>query len=199
MKRNTLIPASLASIILIAFLLSGCTAAVVATGGAAGGYKAYETVTDRRAVSGQVDDTVVGAKVRGRFNENSWVKELPVEIFVFNGHVYLVGQVEQAGQASRMAALAQGVEGVRQVTTYLLPTRGVKVQDAAADTAITAQVRGRLIAQKGISSTQISVKTVQGHVVLMGIVDSSYKASTAQKLARKTRGVVVVKNYLKVQ
>jgi osmotically-inducible protein OsmY len=184
---------------MVVFMFSGCTTAVVATGGAAGGYKVYETVTDRRTVGGQVDDTVIGAKIRGRFNENSWVKELPVEIFVFRGDVYLVGQVKQAGQASRMAALAQGVQGVRQITTYLLPTRGVQIQDAASDTAITAQVRGRLIAEKGISSTQISVKTVQGHVVLMGIVDSSLQASKAELLARKTHGVVVVKNYLKVR
>lgn len=199
MKRTARILTQLASVILVAFMLSSCTAAVVAGGGAAGGYKVYETVTDRRTVSGQVDDTVIGAKIRSRFNENAWVKELPVEIFVFRGDVYLVGQVTQSGQASRMAALAQGVEGVRQVTTYLLPTRGVTVQDAAADTAITAELRGRLIAEKGISSTQISVKTVQGHVVLMGIVDSSLQASKAELLARKTHGVVAVKNYLKVR
>jgi hyperosmotically inducible periplasmic protein len=69
----------------------------------------------------------------------------------------------------------------------------------AADAAMTADVKARLIAEPGIRSLSINVDTYNGNVTLKGDVKSSAQASSAVKVARKARGVKSVRSELKVK
>lgn len=199
MERKALLSAQLACMFLLLFALSACSTAILAIRGATSGYTAYEIISDLRGIESQVEDPVIKVRIRSRFDKIEKLKDLPVDIFVYDGHVYLVGQVEGVDQADRMAALARGVNGVRQVTTYLLRGKGINIDALAADALLSVEVKAKLISQAGVNSTQIDVKTVQGNVVLMGIVGSSVIALKAEQLARETSGVVQVKNYLQVR
>lgn len=66
----------------------------------------------------------------------------------------------------------------------------------AADAAITADVKARLIAEPGIRSLSINVDTYEGNVSLKGQVASSEQRATAERLARQVRGVKSVRNEL---
>jgi hyperosmotically inducible periplasmic protein len=69
----------------------------------------------------------------------------------------------------------------------------------AADAAITADVKARLIAEPGIRSLSINVDTHDGNVTLKGEVKSAAQRSTAASLARKVKGVKSVRNDLTVK
>jgi hypothetical protein len=68
-----------------------------------------------------------------------------------------------------------------------------------ADTAITAQVKGTLLAEKGIPSRAISVETYEGRVLLSGFVDSEAIKTKAGKLAAGVSGAKRVQNNLVVK
>lgn len=68
-----------------------------------------------------------------------------------------------------------------------------------ADTAITAKVKGTLLAEKGIPSTSISVETYENRVLLSGFVDSEAVKTKAGKLVAGISGVKRVQNNLVVK
>jgi hyperosmotically inducible periplasmic protein len=69
----------------------------------------------------------------------------------------------------------------------------------AADAAITADVKTRLIAEPGIRSLAINVDTYNGNVTLKGDVKTATQRSTAGSLAGKVKAVKSVRNELAVK
>ena len=76
---------------------------------------------------------------------------------------------------------------------------GEKTGEVIDDSVITTKVKTALIAEKGIDSTDISVKTDQGRVQLSGFVKSAQQRATAERIARGTSGVRAVLNNLQVR
>lgn len=58
-----------------------------------------------------------------------------------------------------------------------------------ADTWITAKVKSELAATKGISSTDVSVTTVNGVVTLTGVLDDDIAVRKAVAAAQSVKGV----------
>jgi hyperosmotically inducible protein len=69
----------------------------------------------------------------------------------------------------------------------------------AADAAITADVKARLIAEPGIRAFQINVDTYNAVVTLKGDVKTGAQRATAEQLAHKVKGVKSVRNSLAVK
>lgn len=67
------------------------------------------------------------------------------------------------------------------------------------DAAITASVKARMIENKDVAGTSISVETLNGTVMLSGFAKSANEKSTAETLARKVDGVKSVKNEITVR
>lgn len=103
-------------LVLSAFMLSGCGAAVV--GGAAyGGYKVAE---DERSIGTMVDDSVILTTVKSKMIADEFVKARHINVDVSNGVVYLIGTVDNASQKRMAADIARSVEGVRRVENKLI-------------------------------------------------------------------------------
>jgi hyperosmotically inducible periplasmic protein len=66
----------------------------------------------------------------------------------------------------------------------------------AADAAITADVKARLIAEPGIRAFSINVDTYNGTVTLKGDVKTGAQRTTAERVARKVKAVKGVRNQL---
>jgi hyperosmotically inducible protein len=69
----------------------------------------------------------------------------------------------------------------------------------ADDAAITAAVKGRLIASSEVRALGVNVDTYEAVVILKGEVESRDQRSAAERLARATRGVKGVRNELTVE
>jgi len=67
------------------------------------------------------------------------------------------------------------------------------------DTAITTAVKSRMVDNKNVDASAISVETLNGTVMLSGFAKSAEERSVAESLARKTEGVKVVKNEIAVR
>jgi len=67
------------------------------------------------------------------------------------------------------------------------------------DTVITATVKTRLLENKDVAGTSITVETLNGTVMLSGFAKSALEKSTAERIARDVDGVKAVKNEVVVR
>ena len=67
------------------------------------------------------------------------------------------------------------------------------------DTAITTSVKARMIDNKNVDGTAISVETLNGTVMLSGFAKSSAEKKIAEDLAWKTAGVKSVRNEIAIR
>lgn len=67
------------------------------------------------------------------------------------------------------------------------------------DSVITSKVKSELVTEKGVHSTDISVKTTRGVVTLTGTVATWIESNKAADLARGVKGVSSVENNLMVK
>jgi hyperosmotically inducible periplasmic protein len=69
-------------------------------------------------------------------------------------------------------------------------TAGQYVDDAA----ITAEIKGKMAADKDVAATAISVETLNGTTQLSGFAKSQAEKDRAAEIARQARGVKSVRN-----
>lgn len=74
-----------------------------------------------------------------------------------------------------------------------------KVKQVVSDSAITAKVKAELLAEKNLKSTNISVETYKGDVILSGFVGNALTKAKAEKIASSVEGVKSVKNGLVIK
>ena len=79
-------------------------------------------------------------------------------------------------------------------------TRGQETVAAYVDdTAITTAVKARMIDNKTVDASAISVETLNGTVMLSGFAKSSAEKSVAESLTWKVNGVRQVKNEIAIR
>jgi len=76
---------------------------------------------------------------------------------------------------------------------------GHKISDATADARITAEIKGKMVADQGLSSMSISVNTTAGVVTLSGSVKNVDDIGKAMYVALNTDGVSQVISTLQVK
>ena len=181
MRRNL---ALFAVFLLTLAATSGCTTA-------------YKAAVEERSLSTQVADTKIKGTIVEKFVADDKVKALDISPECYEGHVYLLGEYDTAAQKDRAVEIAGKVEGVKKITTYLLPKKKDDACGTSANLKITAAVTAELIKDKDIWSTNVNVKTVQCNVVLLGIVGTKDEANKSIAHARGVEGVRKVVSYLK--
>jgi len=181
---NKLIPIALIGVALSQ--LPGCAAVVV--GGAATG---AAVATDRRTAGVFVGDQEIELRARNRVSEALPDKNVNVSVTSFNRQVLLSGQVPDEATRARAADVVKGVPEVRMVFNELSVAGVTSLTSRANDTAITGNVKTRLLRDERVPGTQIKVVTEAGVVYLMGLVTHT-EAGVATEIARTTSGVTKV-------
>lgn len=166
---------------------------------AASGCTVYDVAMEERNVGDWANDNAIAITIEKDFLNDDQIKFLDFDAHSYEGHVYIVGEYESRSQVDRAVQIAKGVDGVRQVTTYVLPKREQDYCGTTDNLDIYASVKKALVADKNIWSTNIDIKTVQCNVVLLGIVGSAQEKSLAYNHAKAVEGVRSVKSYLTVK
>ena len=173
--------------LLLAMLMMGCLSDI------------YKSAVDERSLGDQYDDQSITMSIRKKFTEDEKIKYFDISTYVYNGHVYLVGEYETPDQRSEAVKLARQVEGVKSVTDHFLPKKEDESCGTTANLKLVAKVKKDLIGDGDISSTQIEVKALQCNIILLGLVESSNEIGKATAHAKAVEGVRSVKSYLRVQ
>jgi hyperosmotically inducible periplasmic protein len=67
------------------------------------------------------------------------------------------------------------------------------------DAGITTLVKSRMLEDKQVAGTSISVETLNGTVMLSGFAKSATEKATAERIARDVNGVKAVKNEIAIR
>ncbi len=183
MKKYSLMACGLALLV-----LCGCTLAVRST---------YGVAVDERKVGTIASDEQIKLNIQERLLEDDAVKFRDISTFCYNGHVYLVGEYGSKEEREKALEIARGVSGVRSVTHYLLPKNAGDTCGWTDNLEIGSRIKAGLIGDEDISSTQIDVKAVQCHVVLLGIVGSKQEIERVIAHTKGVYGLRGVTSYLK--
>jgi osmotically-inducible protein OsmY len=166
--------------------LHGCAAVVV--GGAATG---AAVATDRRTAGVFVGDQEIELRAMKRLSETFPEKTGNIAVTSFNRQVLLTGQVPDEAARARATDAVKTVPDVRTVFNELSVAGNTSLTSSANDTAITANVKTRLLRDERVPGTKIKLKTEAGVVYLMGLVTQT-EAGIATEIARTSSGVVKV-------
>ena len=169
--------------LLISLLSSGCSVI-------------YTTAVDQRDVNTILNDTTIKFTIVNKFYDDEAINSLNLSSGCYRGHVYLVGEYDKAFQKKRAIKIAKSIEGVKSVTTYLLPKKKDDVCGTDDNIKLALEVKTKLVADKDVWSTNIDVKSVQCNVVLYGLVASENKIKKAIAHAKSVEDVRSVKSFL---
>lgn len=142
-------------------------------------------------------DSGITTVVQKALESDAKVKARQVDVQTREGVVYLTGVVdtEQARrEAARVAWRTKGVEGVVNELTVGERTVGSWMDDVM----ISSMVKSQLITNSDIKAGDIDVGSSQGVVTLIGRVSSQAIKTSAERIARGTKGVKDVNNELLV-
>lgn len=148
-----------------------------------------------------MDDSTITAKVKAALVDHESIKSTDISVKTDQKVVTLSGFVESQAQAEEAVKVAKGVEGVTSVSDklHVRDSKDSSVKGYAGDTAITSEVKAKLLADDIVPSRKVKVETTDGVVQLSGTVDSQAQSDRAESIAKAIDGVKSVKNDLKTQ
>ncbi|WP_413735370.1 molecular chaperone OsmY [Sodalis sp. RH21] len=152
-----------------------------------------------KTASNYMGDSAVTAKVKSALVGDKSVNSNDISVVTNNGVVTLSGFVASQTQAERAVAATKTVEGVTSVSDklHVKGTNKASVKTYASDTAITSEVKAKLLADSLVPSRTVKVETTGGVVQLSGTVKSANEAARAENVTKAVDGVKSVKNDLK--
>jgi osmotically-inducible protein OsmY len=121
-----------------------------------------------------------------------------VKPFVFMGHAYVVGFVEDDAARARALAAAGQVADVRSVDDYLpvRPGTGSGIARSAEDLRLQGEVKAAIGIDRDERLTRVDLDVLAGHVVLLGVVSSPEASAAVAETAGGVAGVTGVTNFL---
>ena len=151
-----------------------------------------------------MDDSTITARVKAALIDHKDINSGDISVKTENKVVTLSGDVTSAEQKSQALSVAKAVEGVSQVNDKLTVQHKSSSETAtlkgyAGDTAITSEVKAKLLADDIVPSRNVKVETNAGAVHLTGMVASAAQAERAAEIAKAVSGVKSVRNDLSVK
>ena len=178
-------------LLLCALALSGCAGAVVGVGTAA-----VAASTTEKGFSTSVSDGVIFAKLKDQFIQQNESLLTSADVSVNDGAVLFTGKVKTPEDKIQATRLAWEIKGVREVVNELQVTDTSSIKDIAKDLAASATLRGKMIADRDISSLNFSIDVVNGIVYLSGIASTPEEMNKVISHAENLRFAQEVVNYI---
>lgn len=191
-KINRLL--SVISLLLVAFILHGCAAAVVA-GGATGVAVAH----DRRTAGTVIEDQAIELKAAQGFRDDTELSESAhINVTSYNTVVLVTGETPTAEMKQRAIEIVRNVPEVSHVYDELTIAAPSSFVSRSSDSLITSKVKTRLLTLDNFDGTRVKVVTEKGVVYLMGLLrrDESDRATEATRQVGGVQKVVKLFQYI---
>jgi hyperosmotically inducible periplasmic protein len=156
-----------------------------------------KAATSEENVTSQVADKRLKAQIREALLSNDPTANVSITPYAYMGHAFLVGYVSGAEQRNAVTDLARGVDGVRTLDAYLPDKPSSSgTSSKASDLEIKGKVKAAITADPSVVTTRVEIESLDGHVVLLGVLSSQDAIDTALASTRQVGGVTGVTNFL---
>ncbi len=173
----------LTGFVAMSLALQGCLPTLLVSGATTTGV----VVAQERSVGNAVDDAGIRLALNNLFLQKD-INDLfrNVNIRVQEGRVMLTGSVDKPETSVEAVRLAWKPKGVKEVMNEIQVNDKSGVTDYARDAWINAQIRSKLLFEKGVQSVNYNVETVNNVVYIMGIAQNQDELSKVTYLASTT-------------
>lgn len=186
---------SAALLFLVAPLLSGCIAAAVGAGTEAG-----VSLAEERSLGTKVDDVTIYSDISRLYLKDGTTDLFAgVTVDVRHARVLLTGNVPSENVAQKAVQLAWQAKGVEEVINEITVAPDSGFTNAANDLVIKKNLEARLLITKNVWVINYSLNVVNGTAYLLGRVADQGELDRALNVARTTKGVKRVVNYLQIR
>lgn len=178
------------------------------------------------APAGTAEDSALAAKVRSALQADASVGSQSIVVEASRGDILLSGFVRDQDEIDKAIRVAESVEGVQKVTNRInvnatagtpgyppgassgggqdagasgVSGAGTSSSFGAGDSIITTKVKSALLADPGVSGSDIVVETRDGEVLLTGFVRNPAELDKAVQVAKGVEGVKKVTNKMTVK
>ena len=169
-------------------LLTGCAAAVVGAGAAAGA-TGVAASQDRRTAGTMLDDELIEDKALDAvYHDQELWNQSHLNITSYNNVVLLTGETPTPELRARAEKIVLGIPKVRQVHNEITISAPSSMLSRSSDSWITSKVKTSMLTNDNVPATRIKVVTENGIVYLMGLVTRA-EGDAATDVARQVSGV----------
>jgi len=154
------------------------------------------------SVGAAISDSAITTKAKANFLGDDRLKGSHIKVTTTNGVVTLTGSATGSDAKSAAEDIARNVNGVKSVDDELTsPTSGsgtvhkavAKTERVGSDSWITTKVKSAILADSISKGFKVSVKTVNGVVMLSGVLPNDDAVTHVKDLAGKVEGVKSVR------
>jgi len=172
---------------LIPLLLSGCTAAVVGAGAAAG--TTASVAHDRRTTGTFIEDQAIELKaIKNFFSDKEINDSSHINVTSYNTVVLITGETPGEDIRKRIVNIVKTIPKVTHVYDELTIAAPSSWTSRSSDSLITSKVKTKLLTLKNFDGTRIKVVTEKGVVYLMGLLTRA-ESDVATRETQQTGGV----------
>lgn len=186
---------AVSSCALALLLLAGCGPKSLIGAGAT----AVTTASQERGFTRAVGDTAIRAEINALWFKRRIDILHNVGLSVVEGRVLLTGKLATPELRLEAVRLAWEADGVREVINEIQVTEEGGIGSYAHDTWISAQLKTKLLIDKGVQSINYSIDTVGRVVYLMGIAQSQDELDRVTEHARNLRYVRQVVSHVRLK
>jgi osmotically-inducible protein OsmY len=169
-------------------MLSGCFTAATEAG---------VSLAEERSIGTSIDDATIYADINRMYiAENDSYLFAGTTVNVRNRRVMLTGNIKDEARARKAVELAWKAKSVSEVINELTINPNVPLSSEANDALIKKNLEGRLLITKNVWVINYSIDVVNGTAYLLGRTHDQAEMERALNVARTTKGVKRVTNYL---
>src|ERR1700689_2583562 len=144
-----------------------------------------------------VGDAAITTKVKAKYLGDDRLKGSHIKVTTTNGVVTLTGSALGADSKSAAEELAKEVNGVKSVDDEVVTSASqgsahkamATTERVGSDSWITTKVKSEIMADSVSKGFKVSVKTVNGVVMLSGVLPSNDAVAHVKDIAGKIEGV----------
>ena len=154
--------------------------------------------TQDRSLGTVVDDSKIFAELKARYFDEKEAVFSNISVEVSDGRVLLTGTVKNPDHRITATRIAWGVTSVKEVLNEIQVTDKSNLKNYAKDIWISTKIKLKILKELEIIGHNYNIETVNKIVYIIGIVDDENELLTVVDIAKNTRGVIKVINYVKV-
>jgi osmotically-inducible protein OsmY len=172
-------------LLLAGLSLSGCVGAAIGAGATVG-----TTAMQERGVKGAANDTAIRAEINHYWLEKDHKLFIDLNLQIYEARVLVTGVVKDPQVRSDAIQLVWKSGKVKEVINEVeVLEQGTGIVDYARDTAISTELKARLLFAKEVNSINYSVEVVNGSVYFLGIARNQGELDRAVDIARNIKNV----------
>ena len=180
-------------LIIILSLTQSCGPVIGGLGAVAIGSAAKE-----KGLGTSINDNVINVEILNSLYkwDNKIGKDL--KISVNDGAVLITGKVSKAEQKIKITQIIWNVKGVNEVINKIQVTDVSNIKNIAKDLAAVGEIRARILTHPKINSLNFTIDVVNGIAYLSGISSNEEEINLVTNIAKQSRFVTEVYNYIKI-